>query len=117
MLWREGDRSLIAGDAFITTKQESAFAVATQRPELHGPPMYYTPDWENARRSVERLARLEPELVVTGHGPAMQGPAMRAALHTLARDFDQVAVPDKGRYVDEPARADRTGVTYVPPKA
>ncbi len=116
-LWREGDRSLIAGDAFITTKQESAFAVATQRPELHGPPMYYTPDWESARRSVERLARLEPELVVTGHGPAMHGPAMRAALHTLARDFDQVAVPDKGRYVDEPARADRTGVTYVPPEA
>ena len=116
-LWREGDRALIAGDAFITTKQESAFAVATQRPELHGPPMYYTPDWENARRSVERLARLEPDLVVTGHGPAMQGPAMRAALHTLARDFDQVAVPDTGRYVNEPARADRTGVTYVPPKA
>ena len=115
-LWREGDGALIAGDAFITTKQESAFAVATQRPELHGPPMYYTPDWENARRSVERLARLEPELVVTGHGPAMHGPAMRTALHALARDFDQVAVPEKGRYVDEPARADRTGVTYVPPK-
>lgn len=116
-LWRAGDSALIVGDAFITTKQESAFAVATQRPELHGPPMYYTPDWENARHSVERLARLEPELVVTGHGPAMRGPAMLAALRILARDFDQVAVPEKGRYVDEPARADRSGVTYVPPKA
>jgi len=105
-LWRERDHSLIVGDAFITTKQESAYAVATQRPELHGPPMYYTPDWESARTSVERLAALEPELIVTGHGPAMQGPAMREALHRLSRDFDRVAVPEHGRYVNAPAQAD-----------
>lgn len=70
-LWRETDRTLIAGDAFVTTDQESAYAVARQRPELHGPPMYYTQDWTAARLSVERLAALEPELVVTGHGRAM----------------------------------------------
>jgi glyoxylase-like metal-dependent hydrolase (beta-lactamase superfamily II) len=115
-LWREADHSLIVGDAFITTKQESAFAVATQRPEIHGPPMYYTPDWEQARQSVERLALLEPELVITGHGPAMQGPEMRQALHTLAHNFEQIAVPAQGRYVNEPARADTSGVTYVPPR-
>jgi hypothetical protein len=46
----------------------------------------------------------------------MHGPAMRQALHTLASDFDQIAVPMQGRYVGEPARADETGVTYVPPK-
>jgi len=114
--WREADRSLIAGDAFITTRQESAYAVAMQSPELHGPPMYYTMDWESARASVERLAALEPERVVTGHGPALQGPEMRAALKTLARDFDRIAVPSEGRYVDEPARADKDGVTYVPPE-
>jgi hypothetical protein len=78
--------------------------------------MYYTPDWESARVSVERLARLDPELAVTGHGPAMHGSPMREALHTLARDFDRIAVPSQGRSVDEPARADRGGVTYVPPK-
>lgn len=115
-LWRPADRTLLAGDAFITTKQESAFAVALQRPELHGPPMYYTPDWEAAHHSVERLALLDPQLVVTGHGPAMEGAAMRTALHTLARNFDQVAVPEQGRYVNTPARADASGVTYVPPK-
>src|SRR5690606_10809191 len=38
--WREADRTLIAGDAFITTNQESAYAVATQKPEIQGPPMY-----------------------------------------------------------------------------
>jgi glyoxylase-like metal-dependent hydrolase (beta-lactamase superfamily II) len=104
--WRESDRAMIVGDAFITTNQESAYAVATQRPELHGPPMYYTPDWPQARASVERLAALEPELVVTGHGPAMRGTEMREALHTLAREFDRVAVPEHGRYVNEPARVD-----------
>ena len=99
-LWREADRTLIAGDAFITTRQESAYAVAVQRPELHGPPMYFTPDWESARTSVRTLAALEPDLAITGHGRALQGREMRDALHTLARDFDQVAVPDHGRYVD-----------------
>lgn len=41
-LFRDEDRVLVAGDAFVTTKQESFLAVATQRPELHGPPAYYT---------------------------------------------------------------------------
>ncbi|MBN8873909.1 MAG: MBL fold metallo-hydrolase [Rhodospirillales bacterium] len=109
--WRESDRTLLAGDAFVTTAQESAYAVMTQAPELHGPPMYYTPDWEAARESVRRLAALEPELVVTGHGPAMQGPAMRDALHRLADGFDEIAVPKHGHYVpprvqvDAPRRA------------
>lgn len=115
-LWRKMDGTLIVGDAFITTSQESAYAVATQAPEIHGPPKYFTPDWENARASVQKLAALEPELVITGHGRPMHGAAMRAALHTLAADFDHIAVPDHGRYVHEPARADATGVTYVPPK-
>jgi glyoxylase-like metal-dependent hydrolase (beta-lactamase superfamily II) len=101
-LWRDSDRTLIAGDAFITTAQESAYAVMTQQPELHGPPMYYTTDWEDARKSVERLAALEPEAVVTGHGPPMHGPAMRAALRELAERFESVAVPTQGRYVDTP---------------
>ena len=100
--WREADRALIVGDAFITTAQESAYAAATQETEMHGPPMYFTPDWVGAKASVERLAALEPELAVTGHGRAMRGGAMRAALHTLARDFDRVAVPDHGRYVLHP---------------
>lgn len=115
-LWSESERALIAGDAFVTTKQESAYAAATQKPEMHGPPMYFTPDWDAARQSVERLAALEPDLVVTGHGRAMRGPEMRAALHQLAERFDKVAVPKHGRYVDSPAHMDANGVRYVPPK-
>ena len=100
--WRESDRTIIAGDAFITTKQESAYAVATQRPELHGPPMYFTPDWISAAASVRKLAALQPELAITGHGRALHGPKMREALDTLARDFEKVAVPAHGKYVDAP---------------
>jgi glyoxylase-like metal-dependent hydrolase (beta-lactamase superfamily II) len=60
-LWREADRVLIVGDAFVTTAQESAYAVTVQRPEMHGPPMYYTVDWRKAGESVMQLAELEPE--------------------------------------------------------
>jgi glyoxylase-like metal-dependent hydrolase (beta-lactamase superfamily II) len=113
-LWRQSDRSLIAGDAFITTTQESAYAVAMQRPEMHGPPMYYTQNWDQAEASVRLLASLEPELTVTGHGPAMRGILMRSALKTLAHEFAGVAVPKSGRYVSEPAHAE-TGTAYRSP--
>lgn len=112
-LWREGDRVLIAADAFITTRQESAYAVAVQKPELHGPPAYYTQNWEAARVSVECLAALEPELVITGHGPAMPGPEMRSGLQQLALNFNAIAVPEDGKYVREPARVG-TGDAYRP---
>ena len=110
-LWREADRCLIAGDAFITTAQESAYAVATQEPEVHGPPMYFTPDFRKAAVSVRALAALEPEVVVTGHGHAMRGPAMRAGLHQLASRFEAVAVPAHGVYVDRPATVE-DGTAY-----
>lgn len=113
-LWREADRTIIAGDAFITTRQESAYAVAVQEPEMHGPTMYYTTNWDNARSSVELLASLEPDRVITGHGPAMQGAQMRDALHRLAANFDRVTVPAGGKYVERPA-ADRKGGEYRQP--
>ncbi len=111
--WREADRALIAGDAVITTAQESAYSALSQEPELHGPPMYYTQDWPSARRSAEILAALEPETLITGHGRPMRGDAMRAALHTLAEDFDQVAHPPHAKYADHPLKAE-DGSAYVP---
>ena len=114
--FRDEDRTLIAGDAFVTTKQESMLAALTQRPEVHGPPMYFTPDWGRAGASVQRLAGLQPELAATGHGVPMRGAALRDALERLAHDFDRLAVPRRGRYVGHPAVMDRTGVVAVPPK-
>ena len=113
--WREEGRALIAGDAFITVKQESAAAVLAQRPEVHGPPMYYTPDWPTAWASVRELARLAPVLAATGHGPPMSGPTLRAGLNHLARRFAEVAIPDHGRYVGRSATFDPKGVVAVPP--
>jgi glyoxylase-like metal-dependent hydrolase (beta-lactamase superfamily II) len=104
--WRESDRALIVGDAFVTTAQESVYAALTQEPEIHGPPMYYTTDWNAARTSVQKLADLQPELVVTGHGRPLRGPQIRSGLDKLARDFDRIAVPEQGRYVEQPARAE-----------
>jgi glyoxylase-like metal-dependent hydrolase (beta-lactamase superfamily II) len=92
-LWRERDRAMIVGDALVTTAQESIYAAVMQEPEMHGAPMYFTPDWVSARESVRRLAALDPELVITGHGRPMRGAPMRHALHQLAREFDEVAVP------------------------
>jgi glyoxylase-like metal-dependent hydrolase (beta-lactamase superfamily II) len=92
-LWRDRDRTLIAGDAVITVRQESAYDVMKQEPEMHGPPAYFTPDWDEARRSVRTLAALEPQLLVTGHGRAMAGLNMQRALHDLADQFDRVARP------------------------
>lgn len=111
-LWREADRSMIVGDAFVTTVPESAYATAFQTPEMHGPPRYFTIDWEKSRSSVETLAALEPTLVVTGHGRAMQGREMTDALTLLARDFDRIAVPPQGLYVGHSARAE-DGSAYV----
>jgi len=43
-LFRESDRTLVAGDAVTTTRQESVFSIVTQRQGLNGPPAYFTID-------------------------------------------------------------------------
>ena len=97
--FRDSDRCLIAGDAFVTVKQESLYAVVTQTPEVQGPPAYFTPDWPAARDSVERLAALKPAIAATGHGPVMMGEDLALGLQRLVAGFDDIAVPDRGRYV------------------
>lgn len=111
-LFRDADRLLIAGDAVVTTRQESALAVLSQRLELNGPPAYFTTDWDASRDSVRRLAALDPETIVAGHGIPFAGEAMRAALRRLADDFDGAARPRSGKYVTSPARAENGGA-YV----
>lgn len=100
-LFRESDRCMIVGDAFVTVKQESLYAVVTQEQEIHGPPAYFTPDWEAARHSVERLAALQPSIAATGHGTPMSGEELTRGLEKLVREFEAIAIPDQGRYVPE----------------
>lgn len=97
-LFRPEDRTLLAGDAFCTTKPESFFEAAiTQEAELHGPPAYLTSDWAVARQSVQLLADLEPRTVAPGHGRPIAGPNTSEAIRELALHFDEVAIPANRR--------------------
>ena len=104
-LFRSQDRTLLPGDAFCTTKQESFLAVAKQTPELHGPPSYYTPDWDSARESVRKLAALRPRTIAPGHGLPISGDEVAGQLEHLSTNFDQIAMPDHGKYVDKTSAA------------
>lgn len=113
-IYRESDGVLIAGDALVTTKTESVISTMLQLKTVSGPPKYFTTDWALARQSVKDLMKLEPEIVATGHGKPMQGSEVRRLLHKLSERFYELAVPSSGRYIDEPAVADATGVIYIP---
>ncbi|AWH86562.1 MBL fold metallo-hydrolase [Flavobacterium album] len=99
--FRESDRTLIAGDAFVTVQQDSFYKVLIQKEEVHGPPPYLTTDWRLARESVRRLNMLQPQLAITGHGTHMEDGELLSGLHKLAVEFDSVALPKYGKYVQE----------------
>ncbi|MEQ3643417.1 MAG: MBL fold metallo-hydrolase [Paracoccus sp. (in: a-proteobacteria)] len=101
--WNAGTRALLAGDAVITTRQESLRGALLPQAHLQGPPAYFTPDWTAADLSVRRLADLEPRIMVTGHGPALQGDALSDRLHALATTFRQHALPNESRYLRQPS--------------
>jgi glyoxylase-like metal-dependent hydrolase (beta-lactamase superfamily II) len=98
-LFRDSDRLLIAGDAFVTVNQESVYKVFMQESEISGPPKYFTTDWVAAKDSVLKLEALRPAIAVTGHGPLMSGESLSNSLTRLANEFDKIAVPQSGRYV------------------
>ncbi len=86
-LWRESDRTLLAGDALLTTSQQSAYAVTCSELELCGPPRALTEDWPRAAESLQTLAALQPELLLSSHGQAFRGESMRRGLDRLALTF------------------------------
>ncbi|RCR70822.1 MBL fold metallo-hydrolase [Larkinella punicea] len=113
-LFRESDRSLVAGDAFTNTDQNSAFAVMTQKEELHGPPAYFTIDWEAAKRSIQELAALNPTSAGTGHGKAIQGIQLPQLLEDLILHFENREVPKNGRYTKQPVHSNAEGIVDMP---
>lgn len=100
VFFREKDRILISADAFITVKQDSFYKVLVQKREVQGPPRYLTTDWTAARDTVARLRNLSPSVVISGHGQYMEGEELRLGLDKLADDFDTLAVPSHGRFVE-----------------
>lgn len=99
-LFREKDRTLIAGDAFTTVKQEYLYNVLTQKQEISGPPRYLTTDWKAAKESVIKLQALKPAVAVTGHGLPMSGELLTKSLQKLVKNFEQIAIPEYGKYVN-----------------
>jgi glyoxylase-like metal-dependent hydrolase (beta-lactamase superfamily II) len=112
--FREADRMLIAGDAFVTVQNESLIKVLQQKRHVHRPPAYFTTDWIAAQQSVEFLAGLNPITAATGHGVPMRGAELHDQLQWLVSHFRE-EMPADGRYVREPARINADGVAFVPP--
>jgi len=99
--YRGSDRYLISGDAFITVRQDSLYKVLVQKEEVNGPPRYLTTDWQAAWESVKNLELLQPSLVIPGHGSALEGEVLHEGLKRLVEDFDRLAIPNHGKFVDE----------------
>lgn len=100
-LFRERDRLLLSADAIVTVRQEDLYKVLTQKQEISGPPRYLTTDWGAARASVEKLVALKPLIMGTGHGLPMGGENLRENLQYLVEHFDEIGIPDHGRFVEE----------------
>jgi glyoxylase-like metal-dependent hydrolase (beta-lactamase superfamily II) len=83
-LFREWDRTLISGDALLTTDVGSWVSQLTQRQEMAGPPSSSTFDWPSAVHSIHVLAGLEPLLIAAGHGRPMSGPKVAPGLRAFA---------------------------------
>jgi glyoxylase-like metal-dependent hydrolase (beta-lactamase superfamily II) len=80
-LWRERDRTLVCGDVFLNLNFYTTLA------GLNEPPGLFTVDAARNREAARRLAALEPELVLFGHGKPLRDPAkLRAFAESLARD-------------------------------
>lgn len=67
--WRESDRILIAGDVINTMHP------FLMKRGVREPFDVFTPDPAENRRSIKRIAALEPSLVLVGHGPPLRDPA------------------------------------------
>src|SRR5919201_1191252 len=69
VFWREADGVLVVGDVLNNMN------IWTGIPGLHEPKPYLTPDPAANRSSALKLRRLEPRLVLFGHGPPLRDPA------------------------------------------
>lgn len=113
-LWRASDKTLIAGDALATCDLQSWVKAPLWVREIARPPLPFTPDWEAARASVEKLAALQPFTIGAGHGTPMTGENVSGDLHELAQSFP-VPPPEGGRYAFEAPQYENGALVEVPP--
>ena len=108
--FRRRDGVLLAGDAVTTMNLDSLFDTVITKREMCRPPVPGTIDWPQAHASVRALAALRPKIVAAGHGKPIADAAGQ-----LQRLADHFRFPKHGRYVEQPAITDESGVTYLPP--
>lgn len=65
IFFRDSDRVAICGDVI------RSMSYATGRPLIAEPPEFFNADTAENRRSIRKLAALEPSLILPGHGPAV----------------------------------------------
>ena len=113
-LFRDDDRTLIAGDVLCTTDLDSWVSQVTWAREFRRPATPFTPDWEAIRRSLDAVAGLNPHTVAAGHGLPISGPDAAEALRAFVR---AMAPPPNGRYTGRPPQfaADGSLVAVPPP--
>lgn len=92
-LFREKDRTMIVGDAFSSTKQESLASVIAQVKAITGPPKYLTEDFKLAKESINKLKTLKPELAITSHGAPLKGKELTKYLDDLMKNYDELVIP------------------------
>ncbi len=110
-LYREHDRTLIAGDALETTNMDSWVETIFKPRHLWRGGTPFTCDWGAARESARMLAQLQPTSLCCGHGKPILDPHVTHELEAFGEHFP---VPDKGRYVGTPARFGSRGVVDLP---
>jgi glyoxylase-like metal-dependent hydrolase (beta-lactamase superfamily II) len=110
--FRASDRVLLAGDAFATMNMDSWFGLISAKQELSRAGAPFNIDWHATLHSVEKLAKLRPNVAGAGHGIPM-------TQLNLADELERFAVrlraPRRGRYVSQPAEVDENGVVSLPP--
>jgi glyoxylase-like metal-dependent hydrolase (beta-lactamase superfamily II) len=77
-LWRESDRTVLCADTMRTIN------LYTGLPQVGEMPALFTLDRAESRRSIRKLAALEPRLVCPGHGGALRGDEAVEKLQKLA---------------------------------
>ena len=100
-LFRPADRTLIAGDAFSSSKEDTLFSFSSQKQSQNGETAYATIDWSAARNSIQRLLDLNPSLAIPSHGKPMRGEELSGRLQKLLGQMNEMVKPYPGFYTEE----------------
>ncbi|WP_121666530.1 MBL fold metallo-hydrolase [Mesonia aquimarina] len=89
-LYREKDKILIAGDAFVSMSLDAFYNTQKKtNSSVYMPPAYFSSDRENLKASLEKLMQVNPEKAIMGHGEHLSGKKLRVGLQTLLKSLDE----------------------------